>query len=114
AALLSWCERNGARISEAFLAREEALAASLGRATFPQRYLRTALSVMREAATAPAREALPSMGGLLGGEARKLSQLSVEGRSLCDDQLAAAIAFAMAVLETNASMGRIVAAPTAG
>ena len=114
AALLSWCERNGARISEAFLAREEALAASLGRATFPRRYLRTALSVMREAATEPAREALPSMGGLLGGEARKLSRLSAEGGSLCDNQLAAAIAFAMAVLETNASMGRIVAAPTAG
>ena len=40
--------------------------------------------------------------------------MSAEGGSLCDDQLAAAIAFAMAVLETNASMGRIVAAPTAG
>ena len=34
--------------------------------------------------------------------------------SLCDPLLARATAYAMAVLETNASMGRIVAAPTAG
>ncbi|MBQ3106704.1 MAG: L-serine ammonia-lyase, iron-sulfur-dependent, subunit alpha, partial [Eggerthellaceae bacterium] len=35
-------------------------------------------------------------------------------RSLCDPLLARATTYAMAVLETNASMGRIVAAPTAG
>lgn len=112
--LLAWCETNGASLSEAFLAREEALAASLGQADTSKCYLDLALSVMKRAATQPVRETLPSMGGLLGGEARKLTDLRARGEALCDDQLSAAMTYAMAVLETNASMGRIVAAPTAG
>lgn len=112
--LLAWCEVNEASLSEAFLAREAALAASLGQADASECYLDLALSVMKRAATQPVRETLPSMGGLLGGEARKLTDLRARGEALCDDQLSAAMAYAMAVLETNASMGRIVAAPTAG
>ncbi|MRX82932.1 L-serine ammonia-lyase, iron-sulfur-dependent, subunit alpha [Eggerthella guodeyinii] len=114
AALLAYCEEHGATLSEAFLAREAALAASLGYADGATTYLREALAVMRCAARRPIDEALPSMGGLIGGEARKLADLHERGGELCDDQLSCAIAYAMAVLETNASMGRIVAAPTAG
>lgn len=114
AALLAYCEEHGATLSEAFLAREAALAASLGYADGATAYLREALAVMRCAARRPIDEALPSMGGLIGGEARKLADLHERGGELCDDQLSCAIAYAMAVLETNASMGRIVAAPTAG
>lgn len=114
AALLAYCEEHGATLSEAFLAREAALAASLGYADGAAAYLREALAVMRCAARRPIDEALPSMGGLIGGEARKLADLHERGGELCDDQLSCAIAYAMAVLETNASMGRIVAAPTAG
>ena len=114
AALLAYCEEHGATLSEAFLAREAALAASLGYADGAAAYLREALAVMRCAARRPIDEALPSMGGLIGGEARKLADLHERGGELCDDQLSCANAYAMAVLETNASMGRIVAAPTAG
>ena len=114
AALLAYCEEHGATLSEAFLAREAALAAGLGYADGAAAYLREALAVMRCAARRPIDEALPSMGGLIGGEARKLADLHERGGELCDDQLSCAIAYAMAVLETNASMGRIVAAPTAG
>ena len=114
AALLAYCEEHGATLSEAFLAREAALAASLGYADGAAAYLREALAVLRCAARRPIDEALPSMGGLIGGEARKLADLHERGGELCDDQLSCAIAYAMAVLETNASMGRIVAAPTAG
>ena len=113
-ALLAYCEQHGATLSEAFLAREAALSASLGFADGAEAYLREALDVMRCAARRPVEEALPSMGGLIGGEARKLADLHERGEELCDDQLSCAIAYAMAVLETNASMGRIVAAPTTG
>ena len=114
AALLAYCEEHGATLSEAFLAREAALAASLGYADGAAAYLREALAVMRCAARRPIDEALPSMGGLIGGEARKLADLHERGGELCDDQLSCAIAYAMAVLETNAALGRRVAAPTAG
>lgn len=114
AALLAWCEAHGATLSEAFLEREAALAASLGRADGARAYLAGVLDVMRRSAQRPREEALPSMGGLIGGEARKLAALDARGGSACDAQLSDAVAFSMAVLETNASMGRIVAAPTAG
>ena len=60
------------------------------------------------------------MGGLIGGEAAALSKLEAKTDSgtanacIADPMLARATTYAMAVLETNASMGRIVAAPTAG
>lgn len=114
AALLAWCEAHGATLSEAFLEREATLAASLGRTDGARAYLAGALDVMRRSAQRPREEALPSMGGLIGGEARKLAALDARGGSACDAQLSDAVAFSMAVLETNASMGRIVAAPTAG
>ena len=54
------------------------------------------------------------MGGLIGGEAQKLSEHFTTGKGLCGDLLEKAMIYAMATLETNASMGLIVASPTAG
>lgn len=114
AALLSYCEAEGVSISEAMLRREAAYLASCGLpADASERYLGEVLEVMRASATGPLEKAQPSMGGLIGGEAAKLSALE-KSASLCDPLLARACTYAAAVLETNASMGRIVAAPTAG
>ena len=54
------------------------------------------------------------MGGLIGGESRKLSLHAQQKKELCGDLLQKAITYAMATLETNASMGLIVASPPAG
>ena len=70
------------------------------------------LKTMRESATGPLCDPVRSMGGLIGGEAAALSAIEESGP--CGTLLARATTYAMAVLETNASMGRIVAAPTAG
>lgn len=114
AALLSYCEAEEVSISEAMLRREAAYLVSCGLpADASGRYLGEVLEVMRASATGPLAKAQPSMGGLIGGEAAKLSALET-GSSLCDPLLARACTYAAAVLETNASMGRIVAAPTAG
>lgn len=72
------------------------------------------LAIMRNAATGPIKTPCKSMGGLIGGEAKKLDSHGASGHSLCGDVLQKAITYAMAVLEVNASMGLIVAAPTAG
>lgn len=115
AALLAQCERRGMRISELFLAREAALAGSRDRIDTAAGYLSRALETMRASALAPIERPQPSMGGLLGGEAQRMAALRGDAaRDLCGEPLATAAAYAMAVLETNASMGRIVAAPTAG
>lgn len=60
-----------------------------------------------------------SMGGLIGGEASVLNNDRLRreqdgGEALSGTLISLASAYAMAVLEVNASMGLIVAAPTAG
>ena len=112
--LLNWCDVHDSTISQAFCAREEALSASQGCAADTQEYLKRALSVMRASTLRPIEEPAESMGGLLGSEAQRMRTFHASGRSVCGDLTAKAATYAMAVLETNASTGRIVAAPTAG
>ena len=57
---------------------------------------------------------LRSTSGLTGGSAYKMSQVSKSGKRLTGSLLSGALYRALAVSELNASMGRIVAAPTAG
>ena len=76
--------------------------------------LETVLRIMKESVRKPIAKPGKSIGGLIGGEARKVSDHALKGQSICGTMLSKAIAFSLAVLETNASMGLIVAAPTAG
>ncbi len=71
--------------------------------------------VMRAETTEPLEDPKPSLGGLIGGEARSVAEKSSGlGPLLLGATLTRATAYAMAVLERSASMGVIVAAPTAG
>ncbi len=74
-----------------------------------------AWDIMKDSATAALNKDLKSVGGLIGGEARKINERGKEGQAhVCGSVVAKAISYAMGVLEVNASMGLIVAAPTAG
>ena len=112
AELLELCAREKIAISEAMLRRESALSVRNSVTDDARDYLSGALTVMRESARSAIENPTRSMGGLLGGEAAKLS--AGESDAPARGELARAVTYAMAVLETNASMGRIVAAPTAG
>lgn len=57
---------------------------------------------------------LRSTSGLTGGSAHKLREVFEAGKSLTGSMISGALYRALAVSELNASMGRIVAAPTAG
>lgn len=76
--------------------------------------LATALTIMKNAAHKPVDQPVRSIGGLIGGEAKKVTDHAATGKNICGSVLSKAIAYSMAVLEVNASMGLIVAAPTAG
>ena len=76
--------------------------------------LQTALDIMKNAAERPIKQPTRSIGGLIGGEAKKVSDHAYAKKNICGSVLSKAIAYSMAVLEVNASMGLIVAAPTAG
>ena len=73
-----------------------------------------AYEIMQQSARTPVNTPGRSMGGLIGGEAKRLSEHQKSGKSMCGSLLGKAMMYAMAVLETNSSMGLIVAAPTAG
>lgn len=55
-----------------------------------------------------------STGGLIGGNAVKLNEYSTIQKPLLGSMACRAAAYALSVSEVNASMGRIVAAPTGG
>ena len=110
--LLEICEREQRSISEIMRQRECDLGEIPG--DMADHKMNQVLEVMRNSAHQPLKNPAKSMGGLIGGEARKLSDHAVKGKSICGEVLERAITYAVAVLEVNASMGLIVAAPTAG
>lgn len=110
--LLDLCNKNQMQISDVMKQRE----CSLGETTIDTICYRMqhVLDVMRQSATAAVKNPRKSMGGLIGGEAKKLSAHRAKGKDICGNILGKGITYAMGVLEVNASMGLIVAAPTAG
>ena len=110
--LIALCEERNLPISEIMRIREIELGETTAEAV--KEKMTRVLEIMREAVRSPIEKPVKSMGGLIGGEARKLNIHSQEKKGLCGDFLQKAITYAMATLETNASMGLIVASPTAG
>ena len=109
--LLSLCRENNLPISEVMIMREMQLG-EVSRESIIEMIDRS-LRVMNTSVDRAISEPVRSMGGLIGGEAQKLSKLD-ESRAVCGPIIHKAIMNALAVSETNASMGVIVAAPTAG
>ena len=110
--LLTLCRQTQRPISELMRRRE----CELGETTRDQVDHRMArvLEIMRESASLPLKKPAKSTGGLIGGESKKLHDHAARGKAICGDVLQRAMTYAMGVAEVNASMGLIVAAPTAG
>lgn len=110
--LLRLCEEYHLPISEIMRQREIKIGERDPKET--EEKMARVLEIMKEAAFSPIQSPIKSMGGLIGGESQKLAQHFSSGKGLCGDLLEKAMIYAMATLETNASMGLIVASPTAG
>ena len=110
--LLALCQEKNLPISEVMRQREILLGETSAKIV-DQRMDRV-LEIMKDAAFSPIKNPVKSMGGLIGGESRKLYEFQFQEKSLCGNVLSRSITYAMATLETNASMGLIVASPTAG
>ncbi|HCO28488.1 MAG TPA: L-serine ammonia-lyase, iron-sulfur-dependent, subunit alpha [Lachnospiraceae bacterium] len=110
--LLSYCEEKNCSISEAMIKREvEDIERPLEET---MEKMHTAWDIMKKSVERSLTEDVRSMGGLIGGESKKINQLREDGKNICGSVISKAIAYAVGVLEVNASMGLIVAAPTAG
>ena len=124
--LLALCASENKTISEIMLQREMDLGCLSKEAVY-QRLARS-IEIMKASTRDPIAAPVRSMGGLLGGESQAVWNSAFGAKSevsggasqpatappLCGSVMSRAIAYSMAVLEVNASMGLIVAAPTAG
>lgn len=109
--LLNLCEAKNIPISEAMILREISKF-EISREEAERRMLDT-LNVMRESVARSQTEKMKLLGGYIGGEGKELlARVKKEGA--LGGMVSRAVAYAMGVIEWNASMGRIVAAPTAG
>ena len=107
--LLSLCTQYSLSISSIMLLREREL---FGRSEEQSRFqMRDVWAVMEHAAKQGIEMTNISMGGLAGDEAKKLYR---NPNTLLGQSASRAAAIAMSIGEVSASMGRIVASPTAG
>ena len=110
--LLELCREEGLPISEIMKRRET----DSGLRTEEEmlREMEQVAEIMQAAVKKQLEKPERSLSGLIGGEGRKVLEFGSGKRSVCDSLMTRVIAYSMAVLEVNASMGLIVAAPTAG
>lgn len=108
--ILDYCREHNCPISEFMLNREagnENIAPGL-----VKEKLLTQLDIMRQSIN---RERKVKGGGfLIGGEAQKVWEYMETAEPLSGRQMTKACVYALQASETNAAMGKIVAAPTAG
>lgn len=107
--LLELCKNNDLRISDVMLRREAEETGSSEEEILEK--LKVSLNIMDRSTKISIQEPTRSIGGLIGGEARKIMHSHYK---LTGPLLTTAIAYSQSVLEVNATMGLIVAAPTAG
>lgn len=107
--LLSLCATEHATISDVMVKREITETDTNKDIIFER--LGVSLEIMKNSTTSSIKNPVKSMGGLIGGEAKKVMESRFK---LCGEMVTEAIAFSQSVLEVNATMGLIVAAPTAG
>lgn len=72
------------------------------------------LKVMMESSKSALNNKVKSVSGLIGGEAMKVKEYEKCNKTVCGKTINIAMAKALSTSEINASMGKIVAAPTAG
>ena len=110
--LLEMCNKYDMPIHEVCLEREVELS-GLSKDEIKSK-MQHSLNIMKAATERAVEEDIKSVGGLIGGEAKKLTNFRNNSKSVCGSLMNKALVAAMGTMEVNASMGLIVAAPTAG
>lgn len=110
--LLEICKKNNKTISEVVIEKEM----KHKDISYDQlmNKMNETVAVMKNSATSALDKSIISISGLTGGDSKKVENYKNSGKSITGDFLISAMAKALSTSEVNASMGRIVAAPTAG
>ncbi|MBQ2035182.1 MAG: L-serine ammonia-lyase, iron-sulfur-dependent, subunit alpha [Peptococcaceae bacterium] len=111
--LIQLAHENNSTIGQAMIKEEAALKQISEEAVLDQ--MKYNWQVMKESIHTGITNPQKSKGGLIGGEGRRLyDYCQGEKPLLCGNHVMEAVSYALAVAEVNATMGRIVACPTAG
>ncbi|SHJ69652.1 L-serine ammonia-lyase, iron-sulfur-dependent, subunit alpha [Paramaledivibacter caminithermalis] len=110
--LIELCKKHNKKIYEIMLLREVENSEKSENDIFD--LMKENLYVMKKAVKKGLEEDIKSVSGLVGGDAKKLKNRYEKDKTVSGGKMLKAVASAMAVLEVNASMGQVVAAPTAG
>lgn len=110
--LLELCNKHNKKIYEIMLEKEVELS-GLTEDEIREK-MKESFNIMKSSVESALNEDIKSVGGLIGGEAKKIKERREGARPVCGPVMSKAISNAMGVLEVNAAMGKIVAAPTAG
>lgn len=110
--LLQLCKENNLPISEIMIRRELANTDTTREKIIEK--MTKSLNIMKSSIKIPLETSIKTMGGLIGGEEKKIINRLKEGKSLPGSLTTKALAYSLGVLEVNTSMGTIVASPTAG
>ena len=110
--LLDLCEQHQCSISQVMKVRECEITETSMEYNLDR--MAKALRIMKDSVNEAIISPQKSMGGLIGGESQKIIDHLASGKAIAGTLMTKAIAYSMGVLEVNACMGLIVAAPTAG
>ncbi|MEY8416762.1 L-serine ammonia-lyase, iron-sulfur-dependent, subunit alpha [Tissierella praeacuta] len=110
--LLRLCNENSKKISEIVI-EKEMKSTDISHDELMNR-MKDTLTVMKSSANSALDKEIKSVSGLTGGDSKKVEDYKNSGNTLTGGIIVSAMAKALSTSEINASMGRIVAAPTAG
>ena len=110
--LVAEAERSGKKISELVLDDQAAVCETSKEKLYKKMF--KSFRIMQSSVEDGMEEDTRSVSGLTGGSAWKMKQQVDAGKNICGSLFGHAMTMALAVSETNACMGKIVAAPTTG
>ena len=111
--LVLYCRNNNLTLN-AFSLSEEII--NTGRSYgYIRDYLKNVIRVMQNAVISSQDTTQPSRRGkIIGNDSRKIHDRLGSHNTVCGETIAKAAAYALSTMELNASMGKVVASPTAG
>lgn len=110
--LIECCREDGVTIGQLMLNEQAKESGKSEEEIFKQ--MADYYNIMKEAVHRGIHEPVPSRSGLTGGDAVRISEYMLSGTASLGTEACTALAYALSVSEVNASMGRIIATPTAG
>lgn len=113
AEIIAYCNQNNLKLHDVSLSFEiEKTGRSYG---YIRDYLKSVLKVMNDAVQAGINDTENKIKGKIIGNDSVLMKKRIDyAKPVCGETIAKAVAYALSTMEVNASMGKVVASPTAG